>query len=73
MPAAAEEKSHDVSRTPEELQADRELEQEILARENRIILSREQFEHILELIENPPEPNGAMLEAVALHRKMVRA
>jgi uncharacterized protein (DUF1778 family) len=38
-----------------------------------IRLNREQAEHILELIENPPEPNAAMLEAVALHRKLVRA
>jgi uncharacterized protein (DUF1778 family) len=54
--------------------AHREAREMLASIEDRPIrLSREGAERILELIENPPEPNAAMLEAIALHRKLMRA
>lgn len=70
MPAAAEKKSCDIARPPAELKTADELEQEILERENHVRLSREEFEQILDLIDNPPKPNEALLRAKAIHRKL---
>lgn len=46
---------------------------ETLSEDPPIRLTLEGAERIFELMENPPEPNAAMLEAIALHRKLVRA
>jgi uncharacterized protein (DUF1778 family) len=70
MPAAAEKKSCDIAPPLGELKAADVLELEILERENHVRLSREEFERILDLIENPPKPNEALLRAKAVHRKL---
>ena len=36
-------------------------------------LNREQPQRVFELLDNPPEPNAALLSAKAAHRKLLRA
>ena len=47
--------------------------QEILERDSIVRLNREQTERVFELLDNPPEPNAALLSAKAAHRKLLRA
>ena len=44
----------------------------VLARERSIKLSEEDTKLILSLLENPPAPNEALIEAARLHREMIR-
>ena len=41
---------------------------EVVDRAERIILSKQDTERVLSLLENPPEPTGALLEAARRRR-----
>ena len=42
-----------------------------IAQSASIVLSLDDFERVFEAIDNPPPPNEALREAVALHRKLI--
>ena len=46
--------------------------QEILERETVIRLNREQSRRFFELLDNPPEPNAALLATRTVHRKLFK-
>ena len=43
---------------------------EVVDRNERIVLSERDTVRVLELLENPPEPTPALLEAARIHRRM---
>jgi len=42
----------------------------VVDRNERIVLSERDTERVLELLENPPRPTPALLEAARIHRRM---
>ena len=45
---------------------------EVIERERLIQLTRADADQILNLLENPPEPNASLLKAVEAHQRLIR-
>lgn len=49
-----------------------EKAQEIVDRQERILLNDQQRDYILRLLDNPPRPTDSLRRAFASHKKLIR-